>query len=471
MSILQASALNIVSIGVDTFDAAMASAGAKVCRLDWTPPAGGDPEAARALEFLYKHPRVDEANAEAMRRFFAANPRLCGVGAAEEVIPAMGEDRLLLHSGPPVPWERMCGPVRGALAGAMLFEGWAATVEEAEKLAITGAVRFAPCHHYGAVGPMAGVVSPSMPVWISEDSATGRRAFATFNEGLGKVLRFGAHNAEVLGRLHWMREILAPACAKALEYLGPIELKPLMGQALHMGDEVHNRNVAATGLLLKKLIPGLLHSGLPQGDVAAAVEFMAANDHFFLNISMTACKIMCDCAHGVEHSSLVTVMARNGVEFGIRVSGLGDSWFTAPAPVVNGLYFPGYSMDDAAPDLGDSAITETAGVGGFAMAAAPAIVKFVDGTPEDALAYTREMEHITLGRNAAFNLPMLNFSGSPTGVDLRNVLDTGILPVINTGIAHKQAGVGQIGAGVTRAPLECFRKAAVALARVVEGTI
>ena len=469
MNILQASNLNIVSIGVDTFDAAMTSAGAHVRRLDWTPPAGGDAEAAQALEFLYRHPRVEEANAEALQRFFAANPRLCGVAAAGDVIPALHEKKLLLHSGPPVPWERMCGPARGALAGAMLFEGWAASVAEAEALAASGTVHFAPCHHHGAVGPMAGVVSPSMPVWISEDSATGRRAFATFNEGLGKVLRFGANNAEVLDRLRWMRDVLAPACARALELLGPLELKPLMGQALHMGDEVHNRNVAATGLLLKKLIPGLLRSGLPQEEVAAAVEFMAANDHFFLNISMTACKIMCDCAHGVENSSLVTVMARNGVDFGIRVSGLGQHWFTAPAPVVNGLYFPGYSMDDAAPDLGDSAITETAGVGGFAMAAAPAIVKFVDGTPEDALAYTREMEHITLGRNAAFNLPMLNFAGSPTGVDLRRVLDTGVLPVINTGIAHKQAGVGQIGAGVTRAPLECFRKAAVALARSMGG--
>jgi hypothetical protein len=324
-------------------------------------------------------------------------------------------------------------------------------------------VVFAPCHHHGAVGPMSGVISPSMPVWMVSNPVHGNRAFSNLNEGLGKVLRFGANSAEVLERLRWMQKTLGPTLRAALAMLNDLEIKPLMAQALHMGDEVHNRNVAASSLFIKRLVPALLRSGAGPSEAASVIEFIAANDHFFLNISMAACKAMLDAAHGVPRSSMVTAMARNGVEFGIRVSGLGERWFTAPAPVVNGLFFPGYSAADAAPDLGDSAITETAGVGGFAMAAAPAIVKFVGGTPQDALANTLAMTHITLRRNGALTLPALDFTGTPACIDVRRVVDTGILPVINTGIAHKEPGVGQIGAGVTHAPLACFTQALAAL--------
>ena len=240
-----------------------------------------------------------------------------------------------------------------------------------------------------------------------------------------------------------------------------------MAQALHMGDEVHNRNVAASSLLIKRLVPALLKSKAAPADAAAAIEFIAGNDHFFLNISMAACKAMLDAAHGVAGSSVVTAMARNGVRFGIRISGTGDAWFEADALPVDGLYFPSYGPDDAARDLGDSAITETAGIGGFAMAAAPAIVQFVGGTPADAIANTMSMTHITVGRNPAFTLPALNFTGTPAGIDARRVLDTNILPIINTGIAHKEAGVGQIGAGITRAPLDCFTQGIQALAASV----
>jgi len=326
-------------------------------------------------------------------------------------------------------------------------------------MAQAGDLVFEPCHHHGAVGPMAGIISPSMPVWMVVNPAQGNRSFSTLNEGLGKVLRFGANSPEVIARLKWMEKTLAPTLRAGLEILGDLELKPLMAQALHMGDEVHNRNVAASSLLIKRLAPALLKSPAPAADVAAVIEFIAGNDHFFLNISMAACKAMLDAAHGVPGSSVVTAMARNGVEFGIRVSGLGERWFTAPAPIVDGLYFSGFQKTNAAPDLGDSAITETAGVGGFAMAAAPAIVKFVGGSAQDALANTLAMTHITLRRNGAFTLPALDFAGTPACIDARRVVDTGILPVINTGIAHKEPGVGQIGAGVTRAPLECFVKA------------
>jgi hypothetical protein len=308
-----------------------------------------------------------------------------------------------------------------------------------------------------------------MPVWIVTNQAHGNTAFSTLNEGLGKVLRFGANDSDVIARLRWMETVLGPILRAGLAKLGGVQTKPLTAQALHMGDECHNRNVAASSLLFKKLAPALLQTDFEISDMVAALEFIASNDHFFLNISMATCKAMLDAAHGVSGSSLVTAMARNGVEFGIRVSGTGNAWYTAPAPVVEGLFFPGYSAEDAALDLGDSAIAETTGIGGFAMAASPAIVQFVGGTPQDALAYTREMTHITLGRNNAYTIPMLSFAGTPTGIDVRKVVDTGIAPVINTGIAHREAGVGQIGAGITRAPLACFEQAVSQLTMQLNG--
>nr|WP_255525413.1 DUF1116 domain-containing protein [Mycolicibacterium sp. BK634] len=358
----------------------------------------------------------------------------------------------------------MCGPQRGAIAGAILYEGWADDLDAAEKLAGSGEVALEPCHEHGAVGPMAGIISPSMPVWVVENTAAGNRAFCNLNEGLGKVLRFGANSPDVIERLRWLGSEFFATMQVAVRGLADPDLKPLMAQALHMGDELHNRNAAASGLLFKRLTLSLLGSDVPADAVRRACEFVAGNDHFFLNISMAASKSMSDAAAGVAGSSMVAVMARNGVNFGIKLSGTGDQWFQAPANPVDGLYFPGYSVDDAAADLGDSAITETNGLGGFAMAASPAIVQFVGGTPADATANSRRMLSITLGTNPAFTLPPLNFGGTPAGIDARLVVDSGVLPIINTGIAHRQAGVGQIGAGITTAPMDCFNEALAALA-------
>ena len=466
MSALFSRPVSVVNLGLASFGDAIRSRGGEATQVEWAPPAGGERKIGDALAHLVNHPSVEAANARACELYLAAQPKLVGLGSAREALPGM-ERRMILHAGPPIEWQRMCGPMQGAIAGAILYEGWADDAGDARKLAAAGDISFDPCHHHGAVGPMAGIISPSMPVWIVRDPASGKQTFSNLNEGLGKVLRFGANSAEVIARLKWIEKTLAPVLRAGLEKLGEVELKPLMAQALHMGDEVHNRNAAASSLLIKRLVPALLKSGAPAAELAAAIEFIAGNDHFFLNLSMAACKAMLDAAHGVAGSRVVTAMARNGVEFGIRVSGLGERWFTTPAPVVDGLYFSGYSKKDAAPDLGDSAITETAGVGGFAMAAAPAIVKFVGGTAQDALANTLSMTHITLRRNGAFTLPALDFAGTPACIDVRRVVDTGILPVINTGIAHREAGIGQIGAGVTRAPLGCFTQAVSALLTII----
>jgi hypothetical protein len=462
--------LKVVNVGLSSFADNLALAGGDVLNLSWQPPALGNKTAGLALASLIRHPRVEHANSLAFEQYLGAQPVLVDVMSAAQAIGAMSQRKLLLHSGPPIFWLDMCGPVQGAIIGAILFEGWATTHEAAERLVLDGAIEFEPCHHYGAVGPMAGIISPSMPLWVIENKTNGRRAFSNFNEGLGKVLRFGANNDEVLQRLHWMKDELAPALKAAVRVLGELELKPIMAQALHMGDEVHNRNAAATGLLIKRLVPALLTTGLPIEQIQRVTAFIIGNDHFFLNLSMAACKAMMDAAHNVPFSSMITVMARNGVNFGIRMSGTGDRWFQAPANPVEGLFFPGYGVEDAAADLGDSAITETAGVGGFAMASSPAIVKFVGGTPVDATNNSRRMQAITLGGNPAFTLPALNFAPTAAGIDARKVVDSGILPIINTGIAHKQAGVGQIGAGITTAPMPGFIDAISALAGLVQDS-
>jgi hypothetical protein len=458
-----------INVGLAGFAEPIRGAGAPVVALDWRPPAAGDRELGLLLAGLEDDPsddvggRIAAANAQVVERILGVQPMLVDVRLASEVIEGL-DGRMLLHSGPPIEWPAMCGPVQGAAIGACLFEGWASTAEDARRLLDDAKVTFEPCHDHGAVGPMAGVLSPSMPVAVVENAAAGNRAFATLNEGLGKVLRFGAYDASVLERLRWFVTTLGPSLSEILRAGGPIDLKAITAQALQMGDEGHNRNVAATSLFTRTIAPTVATS--LSGAIATEVfAFLRGNDHFFLNLSMAACKSGLDAAAGIEGSTVVTAMSRNGVDFGIRLSGTGREWFTAPVGVPDGLYFPGYGPDDANPDLGDSAITETFGIGGFAMAAAPAIVRFVGGTPADAIALTRQMERITLARNSAYGLPSLGFSGTPTGIDARKVVETGVAPVINTGIAHREAGVGQIGAGIARAPLACFELAVRAVGR------
>lgn len=428
-----------------------------VVQLDWRPPAFGDADAARLMASLDTE-RTAEANDRAVTAMHAVRPQLTSIRPAREVVPGLAEGRLLLHAGPPIEVERMCGPMLGALMGAAVFEGWAADGDQARALLESGEIAVAPCHHHQAVGPMAGVVAPSMPVVVVEDG--GRQAFASLNEGLGKVLRFGAYDDEVISRLRWMREVLGPVLDAALRRSGPIDITSLVAQALMMGDEGHNRNVAATSLFARRLGPAIAveESG------TEVLGFLAGNDHFMLNVSMAAAKLATDAAVGIADSTVVTAMSRNGVEFGLRVAGTGEQWFTAPVGPADGLFFPGYSIEDANPDLGDSAITETLGVGGFAMAASPAITQFVGGTPDDALATTRSMRRITVRPHPAYSIPSLNFTGTPSGIDVLKVLDTGVLPVINTGIAHRLAGIGQIGAGIVTAPPEVFQQAVRGLA-------
>ncbi|MFQ5921488.1 MAG: DUF1116 domain-containing protein [Anaerolineales bacterium] len=406
---------------------------------------------------------IEASNQAAVERMMAARPMLTGLAPAREVIPGMA-DNLVLHAGPPIEWERMSGPLRGAVIGALLFEGLAKDEQGAVGMAEVGEVEFAPCHHHSAVGPMAGVISASMEVYVLENPTHGNRAYSNLNEGYGKVLRYGAYSEEVLHKLRWMNGSMAPLLREALEQSEGLDIRALLAEALHMGDEGHNRNKAGSLLYLKLLSPLIAKVAKDEAVEAEVLQFIGDNALSVLNPVMAACKAMADAAHGVEDSTVVTAMARNGTDFGVRVSGLGDDWFAAPAEIPEGLYFPGFTSEDANADIGDSTITETAGIGGFAMAAAPAIVAFVSGTPQDALNATLEMYEITVAEHEHFTIPPLDFRGTPTGIDIRKVVELGITPRINTGIAHKEPGVGQVGAGLVRPPQEIFEQALIAYA-------
>lgn len=408
--------------------------------------------------------KIEHANELALERMLGGDPILVDVVPASNAIPELAQN-MILHAGPPIEWERMCGPMRGAITGIAVFEGWARDLEDAEKLAANGTFEFHPNHHFDAVGPMTGMTTLSQPMMVVENRAFGNRAYCAINEGLGKVMRFGGNDAEVLNRLRWLRDEFGPALGKALRHIGGLPLKDLTARGLTMGDEMHQRNVGCSSLLMRALAPAFAETSTDAATLPRALAFLGGNDQFFLNIAMAMGKAIMDPVRDIEGSSVVTAMSRNGTDFGIRVSGTGDEWYTAPVEMPEGLYFPGFTDDDANPDMGDSTIVETIGLGGFAMAAAPAVAGFVGaGAASDAALTTHAMAEITITENPEWTIPALDYKGVPTGIDIRRVVETGLVPTINTGIAHKKPGIGQVGAGVVKAPMACFEAALRGLA-------
>ena len=474
MSSLLTSAPKVLNAGLESFNHSVTQNGGSAFHLDWQPPGNADPKLAWQVAQLMGDSsdptalgsKIDAANGAACARVLAARPMLVDVALrADEVWPEMKSQRVLLHAGAPVALEAMCGPMHGAMIGAVIYEGWANTPENARAMLERGEIDFAQCHDFKAVGPMTGIISASMPVFVVRNATHGNLAYTNLNEGIGKCLRFGANSPGVLARLKWFEKVLAPTlkAATQIEKDG-VDLKAIQAQALLMGDEVHSRNAAATALYFMQMATSLAGTNAPQAQVKETLEFIARTSQFFLNLSMVASKAIMDSAHGVEHSSVVTATARNGTTTAIRVSGLGSEWFEAPSDMPVGLFFPGYKQADANPDLGDSAICETAGYGGLSLAASPALTLLVGGSVADATAYSKLMYHITTTKNPALSLPNLEFDGAPTGMDIRKIADTGIRPVVTTGIAHRQAGIGQIGAGLVRPPMACYVKAVQALA-------
>jgi hypothetical protein len=407
---------------------------------------------------IKKH--IEEANNKALELMRLSRPILVDIKCAKDILPKMKKNSIF-HAGPPIEWNRMCGPMRGAIVGTMIFEGFATSWNDALELIRKGGIDFSSNHDHDAVGPMAGVISPSLPILVVKDRSNGKTCYARFVENR---VQFGLFDQESVKVLRYWSEKLSPPLGKAIRKSKGIDLKPMMARALHMGDELHNRPAAGTLLFASTILPHLLKVCSPN-EVLEVTKYLSENDIFFLCMSMAACKAITKAAHGIQFSTIVTVMARNGTTFGIKVSGLGDDWFTGEANMIKGLYFPGYSHEDANPDIGDSAITETAGIGAFALAGSPAILALIGGSAEDAIKYTYEMRKITNSLNDTFTLPIINFQGTATGIDIRKVMRTGITPVIDTAIAHRHEGGGYIGAGIVRAPLDPFKNALHAYGR------
>ncbi len=460
---------NIINVGLKSFAEVVEEFGCEVVQYDWQPPAGGDIKLIKTLNFLRHYEGIDEWNEEVIAKVVASQPVLIDNVPAKSVIPQFAENngKVILHAGPPVAYENMPDPMQGSCVGAVMFEKWADTEEEARRMLEAGEIKFIPCHHCNAVGPMGGITSPNMAVFVVEEQTEGNRAYCTMNEGIGKVLRFGAYDEEVVNRLHWMADVLGPTLGRVLRGMdNGLALNPLIAKAVAMGDEFHQRNIAASLAFLKEVAPAILKLDMDEKDRYDVIKFLADTDQFFLNIMMATGKAVMDAARTGTDGTIVTAMCRNGYEFGIRIAGMGDEWFTGPVNTPQGLYFTGYDAEDGCPDMGDSAITETFGVGGMAMIAAPAVTRFVGaGGYEDALRTSNEMMEICISRNPNFSVPTWNFQGICLGIDARLVVEKGITPTINTGIANKVAGRGQIGAGTVKPPVSCFEKAIVAYAK------
>lgn len=405
--------------------------------------------------------RIVEANQTAFKRLVEADPVLIDIAPACEVVPGL-LDKMVLHSGPPISWENMCGAQKGAIIGEVIYEGWAKSAEDATMLLDSGRIKLEPNHHHQSVGPMAGTISANSWVFVVENKTFGNRAYCRQVEGMQQ---FGDYSEKALDGLRSWRDTFAPALRAALKAEGGLPLKPIITQALQMGDELHNRHSASSALFGNAMAVGLAKAGLPPDKLIPTLYLLKNHNLIFLGLAMAAGKAIADPAKDIEYSTMVTAMCRNGVEFGIRVSSLGDEWFTAPSPFVDGLYVPGYSDKDAGFDMGDSAITETVGWGGFVLGGATGILSLVGGTPEEALGYSREMRTITIGSHPTYKMPIFGFEGTPTGIDIRKVVQTNSAPIIDTAIAHKDPGYPKIGAGLVRAPMECFKKALIAFSR------
>lgn len=455
--------LQAINLGMEGFREDLVKQDIPAVHVNWNPPAFGDPRLSEALSRLNDEEKIDQANDQVIEILMKSKLVLKGVSRAIDVVPGMTL-RTILHAGPPIEFEDMPGPMKGAVISALIYEGFAADADEALTVAQSGEITYSPCHDHQMVGAMTGVTSAHMIVHVVKNETYGNYAFSTIHEGSGyTVQRYGSYDDGVISRLKWLDSEFRPVLNEALRLSGGIDAGSTIAQALHMSDECHNRNKAGSILFYRQVLPYLLKSDYDKEVIYRVSEFINSNEHYHLSITMASSKAQLDAANGVENSTIVTALCRNGREFGIKVSGLGkDQWFTGPAQLVDGLFFPGFSQADSTRDMGDSSIAETAGLGGFSLGNAPAIVQFVGGTVSDAISYVKKMYEITWSENKNYTIPFLNFRGTPCGVDIRKVIETGILPIITTGIAHKERGRGQIGAGIANPPIECFQKAITA---------
>ncbi len=411
----------------------------------------------------------EKANQEAITRIQKSLVHLVRIGQARYEIKELkdsGNHKALLHAGPPVAYRDMCSAMKNAIFGAIIYEGWAKNLHQAEVLANSGEIEYYSCNELGVVGPMSGVVSPSMPLYVFQNMTYGNYSRVTFNEGLGKTLSFGANDDSVIIRLKWIEKKLAPIMAATILLMGSVDVTTILARGIQMGDEAHNRNTVCTGFFIRELAPNMVRTNFAKEDIADVLAFLNGNDQTFLNISMGISKAIMDTIIGVSNCSLVSCLCSNGYEFGLRVAGCGTKWFTAPSPMAMGHYFEGRSEKDASPVIGDSYILEATGLGTFALGCAFKVGQFIGITAKEALEYSERMYQITIAKHERFLIPALNFRGTPLGIEIHKVLERQELPIINSGIAHKLPGVGQIGVGIVFPPLKCFEKAVVEFAKM-----
>jgi Protein of unknown function (DUF1116) len=456
----------VVNIGLSLFADAVARQGFDVVNVDWRIPARGDPDVVAALARLYG-PRaavVDAANTEVLRRLDGGAPKAVGVRPAADVVPGI-EGRMLLHCGPLIDYADAIDPLRRSMRAAVVAEGWAPDIAEADRLLARGRVALEPANRHDACVPMVTAIGPSQPVWVVDNAAGGNRAFAPVNQGPGDTAWFGRDTPAAIDRLRFLAGVAGPLLDEAVRSHGPIDVMSIAAQGLHMGDDVHIRLQGSTNLMLRDLLPHL--AALEDPRRIELARFLAGNHLFFLNVAMAAGRALTGWAMEVAHSSIVTTMTRNGTDFAVALAG-SPSWHLAPAPAVGqALYYADHGPESAAPDVGDSAVLELVGLGAAAAAGSPAVAAFVGGTMADARATTEELDVVCAGRSTRFRMPTLDLRGTPLGVDARRVAELGITPKITTGVLHASTGIGQVGAGVAEAPLACFVDAVMALDRAL----
>jgi Protein of unknown function (DUF1116) len=460
--------VQVVNVGLPLFADAVREQGRPVEQVDWRIPAGGDLAVVAALTRLYgpASDRVEAANAEVLRRLDGAKPLLTDVRPVRDVVPDAGE-RTLLHCGPAIGWADVCDPLRRSMRAAVVAEGWADGVDEADRLLGSGGVALEPANEHCMVVPMASAIGPSAPAYVVEDAGSGTRAFAPVGQGPGEVAWFGRETPAAIERLRFLRDVAGPVLAEIVHRNDPLDVLGLAAQGIQMGDDLHLRTQATTNLLVRGWLPDLVEIGGSAG--AATARFLGGNHLFYLTIAMAAAKTLTTWAEEVPEASIVTTMARNGTTFGVRLAG-SERWSVAAAPPVQeAMYNPGQGPDTSAPDIGDSAVLELVGLGGAAAAGSPAVAAFVGGTMLDARRATEQMAEICVAESSRFTLPAMDFRGTPVGVDVRRVVELGITPKVTTGILHSHDGSGQVGAGVATAPPACFVDALLDLDRRLSG--
>ena len=459
--------VTVVNVGLSLFADAIADQGRPVQQVDWRIPAAGDLEAVAALEKLYgpRSGAIDAANAEVVRRLDQGLPKLVGVVPARDALPGL-TDRMLLHCGPPIDWEDVCDPLRRSMRAATVAEGWAADVEQADRLLAEHEITLSPATDHATVVPMATAMGPTSPVFVVENEAGDTRAHSPINQGPGETAWFGRETDTAIARLRFLREVAGPMLQHVIAAAGPIDVLALAAQGVQIGDDVHMRTQGTTNLLIRNLLPHL--AALPDHGRVEFAQYLSGNHLFFLNLAMAAARSLTMWAEQVKGSSVVTTMCRNGTTFGVRLAGL-DTLFIAPAPpVLDAMYYPDYGPETSAPDIGDSALLELIGLGGAAAAGSPAVAGFLGGTMAAARAVTEDLVATCVTSSSRFTIPTWDHRGTPLGVDARHVVDLDLPPKITTGILHASSGIGQVGAGVATAPFACFRDAIIALAAHVD---